>query len=145
MAREQQQKGIARSIRIQQGMEAAAKEGRVPGPARTGYNSPDFCGVSAIDPVKGPIVRQLFTCLLAGESLRAAQRIAFQEGLSGSTGNLLSLATIHRMARDPFYTGLVRYGNEEYRGTHEALISVQEFNNLQDEVGYPQNKIRPQK
>jgi hypothetical protein len=131
-----------RSDLIRRGMEHAAGEGRVPGPARTGYLPPDLCGVSEVVPAKGAAVRKMLLGLLAGESLRSVQVSAFREGLASANGSLLSLATVRRMARDPFYAGYVRYGGEEFCGMHEALISVSEFNALQGVLRCPHNKMR---
>jgi site-specific DNA recombinase len=130
-----------RSDHIRSGMRQAAGEGRVPGPARTGYLPPDLCGVSEVNPSNGLIVRNLLLGLLAGESLRSVRVSAFREGLASATGDLLSLATLHRMARDPFYAGHVRYGGKEYPGRHQPLVSVEEFNALQQVIGCPENAI----
>jgi site-specific DNA recombinase len=134
-----------RSALIRQGMDRAAQEGRLPGSARTGYLAPDFLGVSGVDPARGPAVRRLLLRLLTGESLRSVQRTAFHEGLASAGGGMLSLATVHRIAKDPYYAGYVRYGGKDYPGAHEGLLSAEEFNALQDTLGCPENAIRPQK
>jgi site-specific DNA recombinase len=134
-----------RSALIRQGMARAAREGRIPGSARTGYLAPDFLGVSGVDPARGPDVRRMLLRLLAGKSLRAVQRTAFQEGLVSGGGGMISLATVHRMAGDPFYAGYVRYDGRDCPGMHEGLLSVEEFNALQETLGRPENAIRPQK
>lgn len=76
-----------RSALIRQGMERAAREGRIPGSARTGYLAPDFLGVSGIDPARGPAVRGLLLRLLAGESLRAVQEFNALQDVLGRPKN----------------------------------------------------------
>ncbi|HSW97035.1 MAG TPA: recombinase zinc beta ribbon domain-containing protein [Candidatus Saccharimonadales bacterium] len=53
---------------------------------------------------------------------------------SSKSGKPICKSWMHRLLRDPFYTGKFIYGGKLYQGNHPALLTDDEFNLLQDIV-----------
>ena len=51
---------------------------------------------------------------------------------SSKSGKPICKSWMHRLLRDPFYTGKFIYGGRMYQGQHPPLLTDDEFNLLQD-------------
>lgn len=60
-------------------------------------------------------------------------------------GNKLSRSVWYKMLSNPFYAGIIVYNNKESKGKHKPLISLDEFNRIQEILGLRGCKRRPQK
>ena len=91
---------------------------------------------------RAPLVTQLFTLYATGEySLKALTKRAKEIGLRHPRSNRpLTKSAIHRMLTNPIYTGDFRWVGKRRKGSHEALISHEVFNQVQAMLG---GKPRP--
>ncbi len=60
---------------------------------------------------------------------------AAQCGLTTRKGRPLSNSAIHRMLRNPFYIGIIRFNGRDYPGAHEPLIDKDLFWAVQEKLG----------
>lgn len=87
-----------------------------------------------VDPVAGPLVTRAFELYATGEySLASLSRQLTGLGLVGRvTGKPLVKSILRdRILANPFYCGLFRYRGELHPGTHDPLISVALFEQVQ--------------
>jgi DNA invertase Pin-like site-specific DNA recombinase len=115
------------------GIHGRLKQGILPHHAPIGYLD---CGAGkpkAIDPVRGPIIRELFERYAEGSvTLRELTSEAATLGLTNSNGNPLRLTQIHAMMRNPFYSGVIRsarYGL--FKGAHDPIAKPATFEQVQ--------------
>jgi hypothetical protein len=129
------------SRRVSQGMDNAAAEGRPVGMARIGYVRASD-GYDTFDPSRRAAVLLAFRLALDPENgLRAVLRELVQAGLTGSRGNLITVSSLRHVLRDPYYAGRSRYKGTVRIGTHRAYVTREEFDRIQDNMGWPENKM----
>jgi hypothetical protein len=63
---------------------------------------------------------------------RIGEMAEFEWGLTTSRhrnlgGKPLSTSGVYRLFRDPFYTGLIRWGGQIYQGKHKPMLTLTEF------------------
>ncbi len=127
-----------KSVNVTEALKLKAERGVFPGKARPGYknNSEKPQGLRDISthPVYFPLMRKLFDLALTGNySVEALLREAKILGIrSSKSGKPIVKSWMHRLLRDPFYTGRFMYGGKLYQGQHPPMITDEEFNLLQD-------------
>lgn len=102
-----------------------------------------------LDPHRAPLVRQILELATEGWSLSQLHRWAVGQGLTNkarrpiaSAGTVVKVPPrarsglvtekgIEQMVHNPFYAGLVESDGELIQGRHEALISFEQFQNIQ--------------
>ena len=57
-------------------------------------------------------------------------------------GKPVSLSTFLRIFRNPFYCGLFRWGGKQHIGEHQAMVTQNEFEKIQDHLNKKYRKIR---
>jgi len=120
------------SENVKRGQRQKLRRGEWPGWAPLGYLNNKNLRKVVIDPVKGPLVRQLFETYATGKfNLREMQKIAFGWGLVSRPGNPLSKSELQRTLKRPFSYGLMKYTGEWHQGTHEPLITKELFDKVQ--------------
>ena len=90
-----------------------------------------------IDPERAPLVRWVFEQYAAGErtvvdllaevTARGLTSVPTPKRPSGPVGR----ATFFDLLRNPYYIGIVRYKGAEQTGTHEALVDVETWQQVQ--------------
>jgi len=119
---------------VKKGMYGRLKQGLYPWAAPMGYLNAGKGKLKTIDPVKGPLVRQMFeryaTNTIAFEELRHEM---WQKGLRTSAGKPLYDNTLTAILNNPFYIGVIRIGTtgETFPGAHEPLITKALFDRVQ--------------
>ncbi len=91
-----------------------------------------------IDPIDGPLVRRLFEEAATGTRSVAALRVfSYQLGLRAKNGKKLSKNAVWKLLTNPYYHGAIRYKGKLYTDNvqHEALISKDLFDRVQDSIG----------
>lgn len=127
-----------KSVNIKEALKLKAERGVFPGKARPGYknNREKPQGLRDISPhsVYFPLMRKLFDLALTGNySVESLVREANKLGIrSSKSGKPIVKSWMHRLLRDPFYTGRFIYGGKMYQGQHPAMLTDAEFNLLQD-------------
>ena len=127
-----------KSVNITEALKLKAERGVFPGRARPGYKNnhekPQGLRDISSDPVYFPLMRKLFDLALTGNySVQALMREAKILGIrSSKSGKPIVKSWMHRLLRDPFYTGRFMYNGKLYQGQHPAMLTDAEFNLLQD-------------
>jgi DNA invertase Pin-like site-specific DNA recombinase len=119
---------------VKKGMYGRLKQGLYPWAAPIGYLNCGKGKLKVIDPVKGPLVRQMFERYSANivgfEELRHEM---WTKGLRTSVGKPLYDNTLTATLNNPFYMGVIRISttNETFPGAHAPLISKDIFERVQ--------------
>ncbi len=127
-----------KSVNITEALKLKAERGVFPGRARPGYinnhEKPQGLRDISIHPLYFKLMRKLFDLALTGNySVEALMREAKILGIrSSKSGKPIVKSWMHRLLRDPFYTGRFMYCGKLYQGQHQAMLSDAEFNLLQD-------------
>jgi site-specific DNA recombinase len=142
----------ALSENVRRGNRTKREKGWLPGRAPIGYmNRQTETGEKIIvsDPERFPALKQLWHLLLTGGySVPQLLDIATNElGVRTSKksrvgGKPLSVSGIYRVFANPFYAGYILYDHQWFRGRHEAMISVAQFEHAQEMLGRT-NAARP--
>ncbi len=129
-----------KSVNVREALKLKAERGVFPGKARPGYinNSWKTQGLRDISPhpIYFDLMRKLFDLALTGNySIEKLVNEAAKLGIRSSKGGKpIVKSWMHRLLRDPFYTGKFIYSGKLYQGQHPALLTEDEFNLLQDIV-----------
>lgn len=115
------------SEETRKGMAEKAEQGGYPTRAPLGYlnvEGPDRKRTVVPDPVRGPLVTNLFERYAAGthplDALTAAARAA---GLRSARGTPVLRASVHQMLRNRMYTGRFVWKGKLQQGRYEPLVS----------------------
>ena len=113
---------------VKKGMREKAEEGIYPGRAPIGYRNNPVTRLIDVNPDRAPMVRRIFELYATGEhSLITLRRTILNE-----LGLRLARSYFQTILKNRFYLGYFLWQGVEYKGTHEALVSVQLFEQVQD-------------
>ncbi len=85
------------------------------------------------DPIVAPLMRRFFDWYLT-ESHTLAEAATFINGLGIKSSRFkgrFTTSMVERILHNPFYTGLMRYEGERFKGVHEPIITLDEFDRIQ--------------
>jgi len=123
---ENDQKGL----NVKRGLRAKCEMGLWPCPAPTGYLNEmrtDRKGYVMIDPVRGPVVRQMFEKVgNDGWSGRKVYKWLREIGFKTVNEKQIWISSVQKILTTPFYMGEFEYplkSGKWYKGRHEPLIS----------------------
>ncbi len=142
-----------KGIDVKRGLEKKARLGMFPGPAPFGYLNDKYAerGNKKIksDPERLPLIRKMFNLMLSGaySPLKIRDVATHEWGFRTPDGKILGRSTIYRILSNPFYYGAYEYpigSGIWYRGTHEAIITQEEFDTVQYLLG-KKGRPRPKK
>ncbi len=135
------------SKNVKRGNMEKANRGGWGGVAPIGYLNKLDDHTIMLDPDRATLVRKAWEKVLDGASPEQARRylnndLGFRTVKRKKTGGKpLSYSGMYRMLRNPFYYGLIRRRHDgelmEYMGTHEPLITEEEFWRVQKILGEP--------
>ncbi|HTU12436.1 MAG TPA: recombinase family protein [Allosphingosinicella sp.] len=120
---------------VRKGRYGRLKQGFFPLPAPIGYLNCGPAKPKAIDPVRGPLVREAFDLYATGRySIPLLCREMAGRGLTTGAGKPLVQSHMTHMLHNPFYMGLMRLHStgEVFQGNHEPLISPATYHRVQD-------------
>lgn len=131
----------------QRGIDSKIKKGFAPVLAPPGYrnNIEKRQGEKDISPhpVYFTLMRKLFEEALTGNfTLQGLANKAKAMGIKNSRNKEISKTQMAKIVRNPFYTGRFIYGKKLYQGAHQAMLTDDEFDLLQDILS---GKSRPRK
>jgi len=110
-----------------------ARSGVYPTYAPIGYVNKDR-NIS-IDPVLGPLIRELFIQYARTDSsLHDLAEWAKARGLRSRYGNDMKKGTIHNILQNVVYVGRFKWLGDVYEGSHESLISEELFQAVQTKM-----------
>ncbi len=125
------------SAGTRRGMDKKARMGWLPGLVTLGYYNNKYADKGAKDirpdPEQFPIVRKLWDMLIYERfSVQRIYEIAVDElGLRKRNGRKPSRSKIYEIFKNPFYYGYFLYKGELYKGSHEPMITKEEFDTAQ--------------
>ena len=127
-----------RSVNVKRGMRRKASMGWRPGVPPLGYMS-DKDGLKGekrvfLDPVRAPIIREMFERVAKGQSGRMIYRWLNAEGFTTRSGKKVTLSTIYLMLRNPYYAGKFEYpvgSGNHYDVSHESIVPQDIFDEVQ--------------
>ena len=119
------------------GMRAKAEKGIFPSRAPLGYKN-EIIGRQGenrifVDKKRFPVVRKVWDLLLSekysiGEITTIAQK---EYGLTGMNGNPISDSVLYKLFGNHFYYGKFQWQKKLWNGTHEPMITKEEFEKAQ--------------
>ena len=86
------------------------------------------------DPEEVPTLRMIFTEGQKGTSLDKIAGILNGSGSKTRRGNAWTKASLHKILKNNFYTGIVTHQGNEIKGNHEPLISKVQFGKVQAQL-----------
>ena len=124
---------------VRRGMHSKAQKGWMPGNPPIGYKNDRENKIIINDPDRFDLVRRMWDMMLTGTyTVKAIGEIAEKDwGLltlkrRKNGGKPLSYSGVYDMFHNPFYKGVLRYCGEEYAGLHEAMVTEEEFDRVQE-------------
>ena len=131
------------SERTRDKMGAARRKGKwVGGPPVLGYDVDRECCRLVVNPTEAEQVRAIFQLYLRLRSTGAVteklrdlgwrKKLFVTKDGRESGGKPWDSSAVHRLLRNPVYTGKVRYKGELYEGEHEAIIEPEVFERVQE-------------
>ena len=131
---------------VRRGINSKLQKGMAPISAPLGYlnTKHENRGENYIipDPERFPLIRKAWEMMLTGLYTPPQILIVLNDDWGLKTrktkkrGNKsISRSTIYRIFTDPFYAGLFRYKEQLYKGNHESMISLDEFDRVQTLMG----------
>ncbi len=120
------------SENVKRAVREKLRRGEWPGWAPTGYLNDRSLRKVVPDPIKGPLVRDLFEAYATGRyTVAQLGKLAFQWGLSTRRGKPLARATMDTLLRNPFYYGVMRVNGERHLGIHAPIVRKEVFDQVQ--------------
>ena len=117
------------------GKERGAKEGNlVGGEPPLGYYYDRNDRVVKIDEEKGKIYRWLVDKFLSGEYSTRTLSIEFNKYYVSKRGNKINCSSLHRILTNRFYLGEIKFKGEWYKGKHEPLLTIEEYEQIQNQL-----------
>ncbi len=96
-------------------------------------------GALQVKPEEARVVMLIFRRYLEGKGIAKICQELNRDGLRTKTGRTWASQTIANILSNPVYCGLMRTNGNVKRGRHEALIEIDTFNRVQNEM---QRRIR---
>lgn len=92
--------------------------------------------IHVINEETSPLVERAFKLYIEpGQTVSTVSDELTECGLTTRRGRPLTRSMVHKMLRNPFYIGIIRFNGREYPGAHEPLISTELYNAVQDKMG----------
>ena len=133
------------------GTQSKLEKGGVPYRAPQGYVNDRDSGFAKRDPERYLAVRKMWDMLLSGTytvtqiAFIASEEWGYRTRETKRTGGKkLATSTLFKMFTSPFYAGFIPYGDTNFEGKHEQMISLDEYDRAQEILGR-RGKPRPQK
>jgi site-specific DNA recombinase len=120
---------------IRKGQQGQLKIGLYPWPAPVGYRNNGGAKLKTPNPQTAPLVRHAFDLYASGtHSIRSLVIELKKCGLRTDTGRPLSKTGVEKLLSNVFYCGLIhiKRTGQTYKGAHEPIISVRQFQQVQD-------------
>ena len=139
---------------VLRGLNSKLEKGWYPHRAPLGYLNDKYHdkGERAImsDPVMFPLIRKAWNLILAGgytvpqvmEIMNKTNGTRTIICRNGSGGNPVPRSTWYRLFSNVFYAGYFMHGGRLYKGSHEPMVTMEEFDRVQGLIGVA-NPIKP--
>ena len=127
---------------VRRGMQSKIEKGWAPSRAPEGYFNNLYDHTIEIDGERFELIQRAWRLLIAGshtvgEVIRVLNEdwgyTTRQKHKSG--GGSLSRTSAYSLFRNPFYAGYFKHGGQTYKGSHQAMITLTEFEKVQEQLG----------
>ena len=132
------------SENIRRGIRTKTENGWLSGLAPIGYLNDKATRSIVPDPNRFSLIKEIWRLMLTGAySPRRIMQIANHEwGIrtvkrKRSGGKVLSLSGVYRIISNPFYAGILQREGKTYPGKHEAMVTLDQFDRVQEFLGRP--------
>src|ERR1700693_3302790 len=113
---------------VRKGMREKAEQGVYPSRPPIGYTNNKLERTIEIDPKKAPLARRIYELYASGDySLSSVQK-----AIKAEFGKRMAKGYLERLLKNPFYVGLFVWEGKSYTGTHTPLVSVDQFDQVQN-------------
>ncbi len=145
------------SVGVKRGNRAVRERGRITGTPPLGYmkvrdHRRGYRGAAKTvpDPKRFPLVRRAWERVLDGMSVADAWRHATEEGLTARATRQLpertpNVQSFYHLLRNPFYVGHIVHAGEVNVGEHPPMVTMAEFERVQQLLGRAEEAPRPSK
>ena len=117
--------------RVYDGMHQKAKQGAgmlgSPPPYGYAYNNGSLVVVSE----EANVVKKMFEMYLHGYSLKEIEDWLNKSGIKTKKGGSWGKKTVARILSNPIYCGYIEWDDILFKGEHQAIVSIEEFNEVQ--------------
>lgn len=123
------------SEEVKKGQKEKISQGWLPTRPPLGYKTLGDKGhkIHVIDVDTAPFIRKMFKEYASGRhTIASITQMLADEGFRSRAGYKLVRSRIEALLKNPFYYGDLRWNNEIYKGSHEALITKELFTKVQD-------------
>ena len=130
---------------VKRGLRQKIRNGVWPGRAPVGYlNNAHTRGID-VDKTKADKVRKLFEAYATGaHTLYSLANWCRENNLRGHGNRVMVVSNIQKNLQNIFYTGLMKWKEEIFEGTHEPILTKKLFDKVQ-EVMKKKGRMRPDK
>lgn len=132
------------------GMESKLAKGGSPSLARLGYLNDRLNKTIVRDPERFDRVKEMWSLMLTGTySVSQILKIANEDWGFRTVqrkqrgGTPLSLSGLYSLFYSKFYAGIIEWGGHAYAGAHEPMITLEQYERVQELLGKNQGKPRP--
>ncbi|MGI9102203.1 MAG: recombinase family protein [Terriglobales bacterium] len=132
------------SENVRRGYRAKVQHGWLPGLAPLGYLNDKANKTIIADPERFDLVRQMWQLMMTGAySPRRIWETATRTWRLTTVprkrigGSLVTLSAVYRILTNPFYAGVLRREGQSFPGKHTAMISIDEFDHVQNLLHRP--------
>ncbi len=132
------------SENVRRGNRTKVEQGWLPRSAPIGYLNDQVTKTIISDPLRFPLVKEMWRLMLTGaySPRRIWEMSAKDFGLRTVKhkrigGKPLSLSAVYKVLTNPFYAGILVNENRTYPGKHEAMVTLDEFDRVQELLGRP--------
>jgi site-specific DNA recombinase len=113
---------------VKKGMREKASQGIYPSRPPLGYTNNKLYHTIEVDEPNAAIAKRIFDIYATGEhSLAELRKIVRSE-----TGRTFQKGYLHKLLKNPFYSGFFEWMGERYKGSHTLIIEPQLFQQVQD-------------
>jgi site-specific DNA recombinase len=132
------------SENVRRGNRTKVENGGLPNKPPLGYLNDRATKTIIPDPDRFPIVRQIWDLMLTGtQSPRHIREVAVRDwGLrtlkrKRTGGAPPVVSAFYKLFTNPFYAGIIEWENKTYVGKHSPMVTLDEFERVQELLGRP--------
>lgn len=127
---------------VKRGMQSKLDKGVLPGHAPQGYINDRLEHTIIEDTERFSLIKKIWKMMLSGSyTPPQIAKIANEEWgyrtrqTKRKGGTPLSRSGIYALFTNPFYCGIIKWNDDEYQGSHKAMISLEEYERVQELLG----------
>ncbi|MFC1790683.1 recombinase family protein, partial [Patescibacteria group bacterium] len=123
------------SENVKRGNRQKLRQGIWPNKAPLGYYNDKQTKTIKVNPETSKSIKKAFLLFAEGnKSFTQISNFLFANGIAKANGKLLHINQIRRMLTRRFYVGVLNYGGEHHKASHECFISKKLFEEAQRQM-----------